>query len=171
MYSVPGQSSDSTGIWDLWVMEGLLRRSGLALAYCVCITLEAEAPENNHWHELPQKSSFWKQDLAIPNSLQAPVLGYLWTNNQQGGNTTWPLPKVALGTQLPLNTPFDMALPTTGTRPSSTHQRAGPSHSTRKPAQTTGSTSHMRHKKQEGLQPCRPQNRNHKHRKFDKRQW
>ena len=37
------------------------------------------------------------------------------------------LPKVVLSSQLPQNTPLDMALTIRGTRPSSTHQRAGTS--------------------------------------------
>ena len=53
--------------------------------------LVMEIPGNVHWYELFQRSPFWHQNLAPPNSLQAPVLDHLKPNNQQCGNTTMPI--------------------------------------------------------------------------------
>ena len=91
---VPAQSSDSIGAWArptcgswrvswgggswLWLTVG----AG---------TLVVEVPGNVDWCELSQRSPFWHQDLAPPNSLQAPVLGRLRPNNQwDGGENTAP---------------------------------------------------------------------------------
>ena len=54
------------------------------------------------------------------------------------------LPKVILSSQPPQNTPFVMALPIRGTRPSSTQETAGTSPSHWKPAQAPGPTSPTR---------------------------
>ena len=52
--------------------------------------------------------------------------------------------QVVLSSQLTINTPLDMALPTKGTRSKSTHRGQEPVPSTRKPAQTPEPTLHAR---------------------------
>ena len=47
----------------------------------------AEAPENIDQHYLSWRSLFWHQDLALPNSLQTPVLECLRPNKQQDRNS------------------------------------------------------------------------------------
>ena len=81
------------------------------------------------------------------------------------------LPKVVLNQQLPANIFCDMALPTRGTRSSSTHQWAGINPCTRKPAQSpwTNFTHQGADSKQkEELQHCNLRSREHKHRMLDK---
>ena len=64
-----------------------------------------------------------------------------------------------------LNTPHDMALLTRETRPSSTQQWAGTSLFHQEPCTSTSlSSMGGREQKQEELQPCSLQNRNHNHR-------
>ena len=79
--------------------------------------------------------------------------------------------EVVLSSQVPLNIPFDTALPTSGTRPSSTLQWAGtsPSHqeACRKPLHQPH-TPGARHQQQEELRSCSPWKGDHKHSKFHK---
>ena len=84
------------------------------------------------------------------------------------------LPKVFLGTQLPLIPPLATALPTRGTRPSSSHVWTVTNSSHQKAGQKSLYQVHPsvgRHQKQERLQPCRLHKGDHKHRKLDKMKW
>ena len=81
------------------------------------------------------------------------------------------LPKVFLIPQLPLNTPLDMALPTRGKKPSSTHQWVGTSHFHQEDCTSLLDQPHPPggvQQKQEEL-PCSLWD--HKHRKLDKMRW
>ena len=58
-------------------------------------TQVAKDPEDIDWRELSQRPPFWHQDLALPNSLQPPVLERLRPNNQQHRNTSLPISRQA----------------------------------------------------------------------------
>ena len=122
------------------------------------------APGNIDWREISQRSPFQHQDLAPPKSPQAPMLEHLRPNNQQDKNTAIDrLPKVVLSSQPPQNTPRDKDLPTRGTRPNSTDQRASTS-----PSHQEACTSpwiNLTHQKQEELRSCSLQKGDHKDRK------
>lgn len=71
------------------------------------------------------EADIWHQNLAPPNSSQAPVLGHLRPNNnwveRQPHSSADRMPKVVLSSHLPLNTPVDTVLPIRGPRPSYDH--------------------------------------------------
>ena len=80
-------------------------------------TLIADAPTNTHQCELSQRSPFWQQD---PGS----TAGIPQDNQPKSGTQSHPSAegcRVIQRQQSPINTPTEMALPTRGTRPSSTH--------------------------------------------------
>ena len=87
------------------------------------------SPRETDLNELSWGSTFWHQDLATPNNLQARAESLRPNNNQ---DRTQPITenrmlKVILNSQPPQNIAFDIALHTRGIRPSSTHQRVGTS--------------------------------------------
>ena len=96
----------------------------------------------------PKRLPFWHQDLAPHNRMQALVL----RPSEQATSRIGIQPhlranrmlQVVLSSQLTINTPLDMALPTKGTRSKSTHRGQEPVPSTRKPAQTPEPTLHAR---------------------------
>ena len=92
-----------------------------------------------HWWQRPQeilylcvlsqRLLFWHQDLTLPKCLHVPVLECLESNKNRMGthpNHHDRLSKLVLRSQPPLNTPLDMALPTRGTRSSSTTSGQAP---------------------------------------------
>ena len=94
----PEQSSDYIGSWAgpayefwrvLWGGRGWLWLTGHAR------TLVAEEPGNTDQRELSWRLPFWHQDLALPNSLHAPVLEHLRPNNQQDMNRDPPISRQA----------------------------------------------------------------------------
>ena len=98
-----------------------------------CVSLGVGAP--GHWWQRPQEITlcalaqrlpFWHQDLTLPKCLQVPVLECFESHNNRVGtqpNHHDRLYKLALRSQPPLNTPLDMALPTRGTRSSTSPSR------------------------------------------------
>ena len=165
----------SLGQTDLLVFEGPLGRQGLVAAHC--------GDNNTGGGGTREYSLTWALlEMAIltprwPHSTACRL--QCWDASGQTTNRagTQPhpsadrLPKVFLSPQPPLNTSLDMALPTRGTRPSSTHQWAGTS-----PSYQEVCTSLLdqpkppggRQQKQEELQSCSLWNGDHKHRKLDK---
>ena len=94
----PGQSSDTIGAWARPTCESWRVSWGGKCCLWFTVgarTLVAEAPRNVHQHELSQRSTFWHWDLAQHSILQAPVLGRLRPNNQQGGNRAPPISRQA----------------------------------------------------------------------------
>lgn len=86
-------------------------------------TLSGGSPRETDLNELSWGSTFWHQDLATPNNLQARAESLRPNNNQDGTQpiTENRMLKVILNSQPPKNTPHDMAL-LQGTRTTSTHQ-------------------------------------------------
>ena len=111
----------------------------------------------------PKRLPFWHEDLAPPNRMQDLVLSPSEQTTSRIGIQPHlkasRMPKVVSSSQLTINTPLDMALPTKGTRSKPTHRGQEPVPSTRKPAQTQNQpcTPGSRHQKQE-LQPCSSRN-------------
>ena len=89
-----------------------------------------------NWCELSWRSPFWQRDLTPPTAYSYRLQCWDASGHTTNRVGTQPhpssdrLPKVIQSQQPPINTPLEMALPTRGTRPSSTHQRAdtSPSH-------------------------------------------
>ena len=84
------------------------------------------------------------------------------------------LPKVSLSPWRPPNTPLDTSLLARGTRHSSIHQCAGTTPSHQEACTSLLGQLHPpggRHQKQEELQCCSLQHKDHKHRKLDKMRW
>ena len=96
----------------------------------------------------PKRLPFWRQDLAPPNRMQALVRSPSEQTTSRTGIQPQlranRMPKVVLSSQLTINIPLDMALPTNGIRSKSTHRGQEPVPSTRKPAQTPEPTLHTR---------------------------
>ena len=70
----------------LLALEGFLGEWGWLWLTVGPRTLAAEVLGSTHWWE-----PSWSLPLALPKSLQTPVLGHLRPQNQQGGNTAQPI--------------------------------------------------------------------------------
>ena len=125
----------SLGQTYLWVLEGLLGRQGLAVAHCSGKDTGSGGPREyfSAWVSLLPEVAIL---VLRPGPTQQPAGSSAWTprtkqpTRWEYSPTHWQLPKVILSPQPPLDTPLDTALPTRGTRPSSTLPWAGtsPSH-------------------------------------------
>ena len=76
--------------------------------------MEVEDPRNNHRHEITWRPPFYK-NLAPPISAEKSQAKVQTVETKLHPSANWLL-KVLQGTQLPLITPRDEALPTRGTR-------------------------------------------------------
>ena len=94
----PGQSNDTIEAWARPTCESLrvYCRGSSQLWFTVeARALVADAPGNTPLHEFSWRLPFWHRDLVPPNSLQAPMLGHLRPNHQQGWNTAPPISRQA----------------------------------------------------------------------------
>lgn len=129
-----GQGSESVGAWtrltcvSWWVSWEGGGQLELSLG---ARTLVVEASEKSPLCKLSRRLPFWCQDLTPPNSLQAPVLGPLRPNSQEGGMQAHPpadsLPTATSKQTHPLTWPCPperqtQLYPPEGNRPS--HQEA-----------------------------------------------
>ena len=123
-------------------------------------TLAAAGLGGTHWHEPSQRLP-----LVPPYNLQAPVLGCLRPNNQQGWNTAPPISRQA-GKSLSEHSPAHQRDKTQLYPPVGRNQSL-PSGNFHKPLRQPHAPE-GRQQKQEELQSCSLQNGNHNHRKLDK---
>ena len=105
------------------VVEGKLRRQRVAMAHCGDKVTGSRGTRKYYWHELFWRPPFWNQDPALPiGSVSSQTTKRVGTQPHPSADS---LVKDSLSPQPPLDTSLDMALPTRGPGPSSTHQWAG----------------------------------------------
>ena len=94
-------------------------------------TRDLLTPHNTNQREFSQRSLSQRQDPALPNGQQVPVLDAPCQTTSKTGTQPYPLaerlPKIILSSQTHQNTPPDMALPSKKTRSSPIHQDTGTS--------------------------------------------
>lgn len=160
MHGDPAQSNSSRGAWDRpsQVVEGLLGRWGLAAAH----------GRTGPWWQRPQERLIGR---CAPGSRRFciktwpyPPACRQWCWKASGQTTsrrgTQPSsdrpPKATLRSKPPLNTPLHMALFTRRTRPSSTNQWAGTSHSRQEACTRPGANFTQQRADTESRRSCDP---------------
>ena len=124
----------SLGQTYLWVLEGLLRRWGSAVAYCQGKDTGGRGPYGIFFGvSSPGGRHFGTETWPHPTACRIQCWDASGQTTNRVGTQPQPstdrLPKVVLSSHPPLDTPLDMALPIRGTRSSSTHKWADTSRS------------------------------------------